>query len=111
MTSAELQEFGWSIVELMGHRRLGGFAREQLVAGAVFLRVDVPDQQGDPTATQFYSASAIYCITPTTKETACALAQREQPRPVQRWELAPAKTDRDPSTIADDDLDEVESEF
>jgi hypothetical protein len=34
---------GWAILELMGHRRLGGYLREQDVAGAAFIRIDVPE--------------------------------------------------------------------
>ena len=35
---------GWSILALMGHRRLGGFVREAEVAGAKMLRLDVPGE-------------------------------------------------------------------
>ncbi len=114
----------WAILELMGHRRLGGYLSEQTVAGASFLRIDVPSQcsatsdqfcpvcgdckcadvangkddaicplhaekskHGDLVATQFYSASAVYCITPTTEEMAKAVAAKNEPAPIQRWEL------------------------
>ena len=33
---------GWCILEVMGHRRIAGFVREVTVAGAGFLRIDVP---------------------------------------------------------------------
>lgn len=45
---------GWAILELMGHRRLGGYVSEATVAGAGFLRIDVPGDErpcicfGDP---------------------------------------------------------------
>ncbi|MGH3631203.1 MAG: hypothetical protein ACRDRL_27640 [Sciscionella sp.] len=39
------------------------------------------------TATQYYSASAVYCITPTTEDTARQVAALAQVAPVQRWEL------------------------
>lgn len=92
MTETAREPFaGWCILELFGHRRLGGYVTEQEIAGAAFIRIDVPDEPG-PTgqeyqATQFYSASAIYAITPTTEEIARALAARNRPAPVQRWEL------------------------
>ena len=35
---------GWAILELMGHRRLAGYLREQTVSGASFLRLDVPGE-------------------------------------------------------------------
>jgi hypothetical protein len=40
---------------------------------------------GDVYATQFYSAAAMYCLTPTTEEMARAV--RSRPEPVQQWEL------------------------
>jgi hypothetical protein len=86
------EDIGWAIVELMGHRRLGGYVREQVVAGAAFLRIDVPQ---NPPATQLYSAGAVYCITPTTETMARAAAGRGQVEPVSRWEL-PAPPAEDP---------------
>jgi hypothetical protein len=94
---------GWVVLELMGHRRLGGYLREQVIGGASFLRLDIPADSGtllERTATQFYSPSAVYCITPTTEETARAVAKLGQPAPVQRWEL-PARSTRD-----DDEYDD-----
>lgn len=75
---------GWAILELMGYRRLGGYLTEQEIAGAAFLRIDVPS---DPPATQFYSAAAVYAITPTTEEIARGLAAQCRPEPVHRFEL------------------------
>lgn len=80
---------GWAILELMGHRRLGGYVAEATVAGAGFLRIDVPGEDG-PEATQLYSPSSVYCLTPTTEAMARAVAARSRPEPVRRWELPPA---------------------
>lgn len=44
----------------------------------------------DAQATQFYSPSSVYCLTPTTETVARALAAKSRPAPVQRWELPPA---------------------
>lgn len=86
---------GWVILELMGHRRLGGYLREQQIAGAAFLRIDVPAAEGDGNAaTQMYAPAAVYCITPTTEAMARAVAARAIPEPVHRWEL-PRSTDED----------------
>lgn len=41
----------WAIVELMGHRRLGAFVSEQVIAGAPLLRIDVPNRCSGITAT------------------------------------------------------------
>jgi hypothetical protein len=97
---------GWVILELMGHRRLAGYLREQEIAGEGFLRLDVPADAGtllERTATQFYRPGAVYCITPTTEETARAVAKIGQPDPVKRWEL-PAPT----QVIDRDDEDQFE---
>lgn len=105
---------GWAIVELMGHRRLAGFVTEQTLAGVGFLRLDIVGKQtkvdeddGPDVAlhggfeggvTQFYSPSAVYCITPTTQDIAVTLGRRSAPAPVSRYELEPAR-----STVVDDD--------
>jgi hypothetical protein len=36
---------GWAILELMGHRRLGGYVRETQIAGAGMLRIDIPSNE------------------------------------------------------------------
>lgn len=76
----------WAILELMGHRRLAGHLTEQEVAGEGFLRLDVP---GEPPATQFYRPAAVYCITPTSEDTARKVAALARPAPVQIWEIGP----------------------
>lgn len=93
---------GWTILELMGHRRLGGFVREVQVAGAGFLRIDVPMENG-PDLTQFYPPASVYAITPTTEEMARAVAKWNRPQPVNRWELPSA------DLPADDPAAEIES--
>jgi hypothetical protein len=99
---------GWCVLELMGHRRLAGYVTEQEIAGAGMLRIDVPGEDG-PVATQFYSPSSVYCITPTTEEIARAVAKRNQPAPVQRWELPPATVaaERDRNDVEDKDQAEL----
>lgn len=82
---------GWAILELMGHRKLGGYLTEQTIAGAAFVRIDVVNMEGIAIATQFYSGSAIYCITPTTQDVATAFGSNHKPEPVTRWELPTAK--------------------
>lgn len=84
---------GWAILELMGHRRLAGYIAQQEIAGAAFLRIDVPAGNGQVAATQFYAPAAVYCITPTTEEMAHKIAVMHQPTPVQRWELPAPDSD------------------
>ena len=71
----------WCILELMGHRRLGGLVTEAVVGGIPFLRIDIPSGP-----TQYYGKAAVYAMTPTTEELATALAQSFT-GPVQRYEL------------------------
>lgn len=73
---------GWSVLELMGHRRLVGFVTETKLAGAPVLRIDVPprpdaslDEEG--LGTQFYSPTALYCLTPATEEAVRAELKRQ----------------------------------
>lgn len=85
----------WSIIELMGHRRLGGFVREVQIAGAGFFRVDVPsDTDGETHSTQFYPPSSVYCLTPVSEAAAKVVARRSRPEPVALWEL-PEPTPRE----------------
>lgn len=92
----------WAILELMGHRRLGGFVREVQIAGAGLLRIDVPgDADGEVQATQFYSPSSLYCMTPCTEATAREVARMTRPAPVHRWEL-PQRAGEDERGNGDD---------
>jgi hypothetical protein len=88
MSEGETGFEGWAILELMGHRRLGGRISEATVAGAAFVRIDVPHPQDLElvAATQFYNPTAVYAITPTTEEVARAIALGA-PEPVSRWDL------------------------
>lgn len=79
---------GWAFLELLGHRRVAGHLSEEQIAGAAFIRVDVPSE---PPVTQFYAPGSVYGITPTTEEMVrrfCAKAVVQAP--AARWELAPA---------------------
>lgn len=101
---------GWTILELMGHRRLAGYVREQSIGGGAFIRLDVPGEEG-PVATQFYSPAAVYCMTPTTEELARKVAAGARPAPVTEWDLprkAPAlmSTAREVGTYDDEEDDE-----
>lgn len=87
----------WCLVELMGHRRVAGYVREVTVAGAGFLRIDIPGDD-DPAgsgrlgATQLVSPTSVYAIHPTTEDVARAMADDWHHEPVQRWELPAAVT-------------------
>lgn len=84
----------WAILELFGHRKLGGLVRDETVGGATFIRIDVPGNEGEAVVTQYYNPSAVYSITPATKETAVQFAKAHRPQPVTKFELIlPAQTD------------------
>lgn len=88
MTDEKTGYESWSILELMGHRRLGGFVREVQVAGAGFLRIDVPgDTEGETHSTQFYPPSSVYCLTPVSEAAARIVAKSCRPEPVATWEI------------------------
>lgn len=89
----------WAILELMGRRVLAGRLTEHEIAGAKFLRLDIP---GGPT--KFLGAAAVYAITPTDEDTARKVAQRiSDPAPVQPWQLALTARAEGPDDDQDDD--------
>jgi hypothetical protein len=104
------QPFGeWAVIELMGHRRLAGYVREVQLAGAGFLRLDIPEHDGDPGRTQYISPGSVYALHPTDEATARRAAGAWRPAPVQRWELpaapAPAQPGHEDLDDEDDYLD------
>lgn len=82
---------GWAIMELLGHRRLAGFVTVVELAGTPMFRLDVSGEvyAGEETgqATQFIGAGSLYALTPTTEETARAVAAKNRPAPVHAWEF------------------------
>ena len=92
----------WAILELMGHRRLAGKVTDAVIGGGAFLRIDIPNKDGNYT-TQYYSPGSVYCLTPTTEEIARMVAKQSQPEPVYRWELLPAPKEPTYDEIKDED--------
>lgn len=76
----ELKEFGWCILELMGHRTRVGQVAEQLVAGSLMLRIDIP--AGEDHVSEFYNPSAVYSIQPISEEIAQKEMEGRDPRPM-----------------------------
>lgn len=88
VTAETQQPFAeWAIVELLGHRRLAGYLQEVQLAGAGFLRLDIPEADGDPARTQYIAPGSVYALHPVTESTARAAARQWRPEPVSRWEL------------------------
>ncbi len=92
----------WTVLELMGHRRLAGLVTEQQIAGKGFLRLDVPGDGDTWTATQLYNPDSVYCMTPTSEENARKIAALSQPRPATRWELEAVPAESKPGWADDD---------
>jgi hypothetical protein len=80
----------WCIVEMMGHRRLAGLVQEVQLAGAGFLRLDIPAAGDDPGRTQYVAPGSVYALHPVDEATARQAAAAWRPAPVQRWELPTA---------------------
>ena len=73
---------GWAVVELMGHRTLGGYVSEVEMYGGRLLRLDVYDDEDEDTGaamTQYYGSSAIYCITPADESMVRQVGRRSMP--------------------------------
>lgn len=83
----------WALVELMGHARIAGRVSEQQVAGAGFVRVDVPETSAGPEYTRLFAPAAIYAITPTTEALAKAAAAQYDNRPLQYLQPKPTVDD------------------
>ena len=77
----------WALVELFGHQRIVGRVTEAVLAGGVFLRVDVPALDSQPAFTRFYTPGAIYCISPVSEEIARGLLAHDRHEPVSRFQL------------------------
>jgi len=77
----------WALVELFGHQKIVGHVTEQEIAGKGFIRVDVPDFNGEKSFTRFYGPDAIYSLNPVSEEVARGLLTRYRNAPVQAYEM------------------------
>lgn len=88
---AESKFSEWCVLELFGHKKLAGLVSEVTMAGGAFLRVDVPRDAETTDYTRFYNPTAIYSMSPVSKETAVVFAAHIKEPPMTRWEIqAPA---------------------
>lgn len=72
----------WAVIELMGHQQIAGFVTEATIAGGAFIRVDVPNPEGEGDLyTRYLGPSAIYAINPTTKEEVLSIVGLLIPKP------------------------------
>jgi hypothetical protein len=113
-----VEEKGWCVLELMGHRKLAGYVSDD----DGLLRIDVYDQDPElepeeaaerdfqrvkPVATQWYGRQAIYCITATTKDLCVRYAKGLRIEPIGRWELPEQATSESQRELFESDADDV----
>lgn len=102
--NAAPQDFGWVLLELMGHRQRVGMAREEYVGSGKMIRIDIPTGAEGDTVTEFYGTSAVYALRPITEDVAKDHWAATDPRPVR-----PAQY-RERSQIEHHDHDEYDEE-
>lgn len=79
----------WGLLELFGHQRLAGRLSEQTIGGVHFIRIDVPESNGQPGYTRFFTQGAIYGMSPMDEATTRKLAASLHAVPVRAYELPP----------------------
>lgn len=84
-TPAPFQQ--WAIVEIMGRQTVAGLLTEQTIAGAGFLRIDVPTTSTQRAWSRLISPQAIYAITPVPEDIAMARAESLRVKPLTEWDL------------------------
>lgn len=98
MTTEKAPAVGmWAIVEIFGHQRIAGWMTEQTIGGHGFIRVDVPELDGQeagegPIAahSKLYGPGAIYAINPVDEALAKLAALSIRHKPVEPYGLAAA---------------------
>jgi hypothetical protein len=102
---------GFCVLELLGHRRLGGYLMHETVCGVEMLQINVHAMGSRPSFTQFYHPQAVYCITPCDEDTAWFVASEEAYSPLTRYELRRAldllAASETAATHEDDDDDDI----
>ena len=96
-----------AIVELMGHVKVAGWCTETTIAGAGFIRVDIPDEAGGIKAVKYCAPGSIYAITPCDEETARYTANPKPYGWVGRYELQAAGDGQEDGDLDGDDEAEL----
>jgi hypothetical protein len=92
----------WAVVEIMGHRRLGGSVTETTIAGKPMLQVDIPGVTEDAGGIQLYGADSIFSIAFCDEATARAAAKRTPPL-LSSWETRELGRGDDDDDVVDAD--------
>lgn len=77
----------WGKVEIMGHHVLWGHITEETLAGAAFIRVDVPECGDQPAFSKLFGAAAIFGITPVAEDLVRAMVKDRRQRPFDVYDL------------------------
>lgn len=80
----------WGVLEIMGHQTFAGRITEQTIGGASLVRIDVPATETQPAFTKMFGVDSIYCLTPTTEETARMKATALHKRPIDTFDIRDA---------------------
>ena len=106
----------WAILEIMGHNRFAGRVSEETIAGAAFLRIDIPAFGDRAEFTKLFSPSSVYAITPVSETIARGVAEELAHVPIgvydlPEWMRDRLKTKQLPLTLGvNEDEDSEESE-
>ena len=95
----------WALVEIMGHKRFAGFVTEVAIAGAGFIKIEIPEvtvrDRTFPAFTKIYGPSAIFGITPRSEAEIRQIAEELCAHAVDPWILPtqPALPDSDDGPV------------
>lgn len=84
----------WAILEIMGHNRFAGRVTEETIAGAAFLRIDIPAHGERAEFTKLFSPSSVYAITPVSETIARGVAEELAHVPIGVYDLPEWMRDR-----------------
>ena len=78
----------WAIVELFGHNRIAGKVSEASIGGCSFIRVDVPNDEGEGFRfTRYFGNGAIYALNPVEEKVARVAAMNISAAPVNVYNM------------------------
>lgn len=75
----------WAKVELFGHQVL--FARVSKADIGDFLKLDIPNENGEIDQTRLINPKAVYAVTFISKELCLTMAASRDQTPVKEWEF------------------------
>ena len=76
-----------AIIELFGHQKMAGKVSEQTIAGASFIRIDVPEIETQPAFTRYLNPSSVYAINPVKEEVMLQMVSMLKKKPIDAWDI------------------------